>query len=125
MWVEFVLFKGFHRAYVGGRAEPKPESVSLVLVDLAKRRPPEKSGVSGEAEVILEMNGLDRSEAEQLFRIVSENRGVELNRKYSWFTSQYKLRISGDKQGVIAAVQDIVEFCERTRKCRARIEKPF
>lgn len=117
----FFIIAGSILYFVGKRAETPPESVSLVLVDLAKRKPPEESGVQGEAFVTMEMKGLDKNDAEQLFKIVAENRHVNIHRKYSWFTSKYNVMIKGDKQRVVKAAEDIVEFCERTKKCKSKI----
>ena len=107
---------------IGSKIGPKIETVDSVLLDLATRKPPESGGLEANLTIKLEPKGIGFKEVSKLVDVVAKARGVRVEASKPRFRSTYTLSVKGPKEAAVAAAKDVVEFCERTRKCKASLE---
>ena len=105
------------------RSEERPESFDSVLLELAQRKPVEAGGPTVNAVVKLEPHGVTMRDVSKIVDAVSRARKASI---YAWkprLKRVYTLEVRAPRDAALTAARDIVEICERTRRCRASIEK--
>ena len=118
----FLIVAGAVVYAIGSRVSPRIESVDSVLLDLATRKPLETRGVETSVLLKLESKGLSSRDVSKLIDVVSKARQVKIEANKPRFSNTYYIRIRGPKESTTMAAKDMLEFCRRTRKCKASFE---